>query len=520
MKKAIAGILTGTMLAATLLGGCAAEGEKGKNETKGEETVELSFWCSALYTPEETKKPQEEWMISKLIEEFEEENPGVTIDLTITDPSTETFSKFKAAAISKSGPDIINLWSGTYLFDLAQVLLPLNEYIPKEDREAITAWNAVQYNFEENGDILAYPVGINCGILLYNKELVKNAGLDFETDPPETTEEFADALEKIKQTGVIPLVQDAQNGSMIMHLAGYWWVQETGYDNLVKLGNGEDNPLGYRWIGIGGNYGIHGTNRPDSVGHYVSNGCVRMVEADVEKVFDKVEVGTEVQIMYNRLVIDKTFDGRVAYYIYPDGYDMQNLTVDFVKQGLKGYGIADFITDEAVAKSIELSNGQPNYVAGPVNIIFNGNKLPYKAVNYKNLIYVPVKALATTLNTPITMDNNLVKTQKGEADVSLYSNVAYMRLTDIANIFDYDYSLNKNLTEITLNKINEPNAITTENTNTQVKEIVVPKKQTDEKINLDGTVIEDTKQNINTVKQDNTKEKVDTKNSNSDVKSK
>lgn len=60
-----------------------------------------------------------------------------------------------------------------------------------------------------------------------------------------------------------------------------------------------------------------------------------MVEADVEKVFDKVEVGTEVKIMYNRLVIDKTFDGRVAYYIYPDGYDMQNLTVDFVKQGLK-----------------------------------------------------------------------------------------------------------------------------------------------------------------------------------------
>ena len=291
-------------------------------------------------------------------------------------------------------------------------------------------------------------------------------------------------------------------------------------DVSLVIPSGEDNPLGYRWIGIGGNYGIHGTNKPSSVGHYVSNGCVRMVEADVEKVFDKVDVGTEVQIIYNRLVIDKTFDGRVAYYIYPDGYNMQNLTVDFVKQGLKGYGIADFITDEAVAKSIELSNGQPNYVAGPVNIIFNGNKLPYKAVNYKNLIYVPVKALATTLNTPITMDNNLVKTQKGEADISLYSNVAYMRLTDIANIFDYDYSLNKNLTEITLNKINEPNAITTENTNTQVKEIVVPKKQTDEKINLDGTVIEDTKQNINTVKQDNTKEKVDTKNSNSDVKSK
>ena len=206
-------------------------------------------------------------------------------------------------------------------------------------------------------------------------------------------------------------------------------------------------------------------------------------EADVEKVFDKVKVGTEVQIMYNRLVIDKTFDGRVAYYIYPDGYDMQNLTVDFVKQGLKGYGIADFITDEAVAKSIELSNGQPNYVAAPVNIMFNGKKLNYKAVNYKNLIYVPVKALATTLNTPITMDNNLVKTQKGEADISLYSNVAYMRLTDIANIFDYDYSLNKNVTEITLNKITADKNVVDIPANTTNKEIVVPKKQTDEKIN-------------------------------------
>ena len=255
-------------------------------------------------------------------------------------------------------------------------------------------------------------------------------------------------------------------------------------DVSVVIPSGEDNPLGYRWSGIGGNYGIHGTNRPDSVGHYVSNGCVRMVEADVEKVFDKVEVGTEVQIMYNRLVIDKTFDGRVAYYIYPDGYDMQNLTVDFVKQGLKGYGIADFITDEAVAKSIELSNGQPNYVAAPVNIMFNGKKLNYKAVNYKNLIYVPVKALATTLNTPITMDNNLVKTQKGEADTSLYSNVAYMRLTDIANIFDYDYSLNKNVTEITLNKITADKNVVDIPANTTNKEIVVPKKQTDEKINL------------------------------------
>ena len=221
-------------------------------------------------------------------------------------------------------------------------------------------------------------------------------------------------------------------------------------DTSVVIASGPDNPLGFRWLGIGGNYGIHGTNNPSSVGHYVSNGCVRMVEADVEKVFDKVDVGTEVQIMYNRLVIDKTQDGRVAYYIYPDGYKMQELTVDFVKQGLAGYGIADFISEEYIAKSIEASNGLPNFVAAPVNIMYNNQKLAFKAVNYKNQIYVPVESLAKTLNTAVKIENSSAVTAKGSAPVELFSKKPYIHLTDISNIFAVGFSLNKNYTVATL----------------------------------------------------------------------
>lgn len=221
-------------------------------------------------------------------------------------------------------------------------------------------------------------------------------------------------------------------------------------DTSVVIASGPDNPLGFRWLGIGGNYGIHGTNNPSSVGHYVSNGCVRMVEADVEKVFDKVDVGTEVQIMYNRLVIDKTQDGRVAYYIYPDGYKMQELTVDFVKQGLAGYGIADFISEEYIAKSIEASNGLPNFVAAPVNIMYKGSKLNFKAVNYKNQIYVPVESLAKTLNTAVKIENGSAVTAKGSAPVELFSKKPYIHLTDISNIFAVGFSLNKNYTVATL----------------------------------------------------------------------
>lgn len=251
-------------------------------------------------------------------------------------------------------------------------------------------------------------------------------------------------------------------------------------DTSVAISSGPDNPLGYRWLGIGGNYGIHGTNKPSSVGHYVSNGCVRMVEADVEKLFDKVDVGTEVQIMYNRLVIDKTQDGRVAYYIYPDGYNMQNLTVDFVKQGLAGYGIADFVSDDYVAKSIEASNGLPNFVAAPVNLMYNGKKLDFKAVNYKNLTYVPVENLAKTLNTAVKVENNNATTAKGSATVELFSKKPYIRLTDISNIFDINFTLNKNYTVATLTPITanvvEP---------TQINEVV------DEKDEQDTTVKQD-----------------------------
>lgn len=57
--------------------------------------------------------------------------------------------------------------------------------------------------------------------------------------------------------------------------------------------------LGSRWLGLdipGGVYGIHGTNNPGSIGGYVSNGCIRMHNKDVEELFPLVEIGTPVGI--------------------------------------------------------------------------------------------------------------------------------------------------------------------------------------------------------------------------------
>jgi LysM repeat protein len=56
------------------------------------------------------------------------------------------------------------------------------------------------------------------------------------------------------------------------------------------------NPLGERWIDIGDSYGIHGTIEPDSIGKNESRGCIRMLNSEVEEVYDFLVIGSEVKI--------------------------------------------------------------------------------------------------------------------------------------------------------------------------------------------------------------------------------
>ncbi len=56
------------------------------------------------------------------------------------------------------------------------------------------------------------------------------------------------------------------------------------------------NPLGERWIDLGDSYGIHGTIDPNSIGKSKSRGCIRMLNNDVEEVYDFLGVGSVVKI--------------------------------------------------------------------------------------------------------------------------------------------------------------------------------------------------------------------------------
>ena len=63
------------------------------------------------------------------------------------------------------------------------------------------------------------------------------------------------------------------------------------------MAGGPGNPLGARAMYLGATvYRIHGTNQPETIGHAVSSGCFRLVNADVIDLYDRVPVGTKVII--------------------------------------------------------------------------------------------------------------------------------------------------------------------------------------------------------------------------------
>ena len=92
-------------------------------------------------------------------------------------------------------------------------------------------------------------------------------------------------------------------------------------------GSDSRNPLGKRWLGLntngtyGDTYGIHDNNNESSIRKYVSQGYVRMHNAEIEKLYDKVQVGTPVAITYSY----KSFVDLTNVYGYKfKGYKLKN----------------------------------------------------------------------------------------------------------------------------------------------------------------------------------------------------
>ena len=65
----------------------------------------------------------------------------------------------------------------------------------------------------------------------------------------------------------------------------------------VIPGGSPKNPMGAAAMTLsGGQYAIHGTNAPGSIGGFVSYGCIRMFNHDVVDLYSRVSMGTTVVV--------------------------------------------------------------------------------------------------------------------------------------------------------------------------------------------------------------------------------
>ena len=65
---------------------------------------------------------------------------------------------------------------------------------------------------------------------------------------------------------------------------------------IINKAPNPGGPYGAMWMGLSEpHYGIHGTNEPQSIGEYVSKGCIRMHNSDVIELSKIVPIGTTVE---------------------------------------------------------------------------------------------------------------------------------------------------------------------------------------------------------------------------------
>jgi len=130
--------------------------------------------------------------VNKLADQFEQANPGVTVNVE-EEPEGGAFEALIAAG---NQPDVIVASFGPQIGRLAaqEAVVPLEDMPGASELFAQIEPAAVQEIYGHNYYV---PIGADVTLMIYNKQLFEEAGLDPEV-PPATWDEFLAAAEKIQ----------------------------------------------------------------------------------------------------------------------------------------------------------------------------------------------------------------------------------------------------------------------------------------------------------------------------------
>lgn len=125
----------------------------------------------------------------------------------------------------------------------------------------------------------------------------------------------------------------------------------------MEVPPGPKNPLGKYWIQLSLNgYGIHGTNRPGSIGKKISLGCIRLFPENIEWLFARVKIGIPVKII-NMPVKFGMREGVLYVELHRNGLTLAELEKETLR--IKEEKAYDKIDNDILRDAIKKASGIP-----------------------------------------------------------------------------------------------------------------------------------------------------------------
>lgn len=152
---------------------------------------------------------------------------------------------------------------------------------------------------------------------------------------------------------------------------------------------GPDNPLGPYWLGLNiKGYGIHGNNNPFSIGYWVSNGCVRLKNEEIEYLFENLPIGTPVEIIYDPALLKKNKD-RIWLELYADIYNLIPDMKRYVYRAVQAQYPFFRLHEEGLWRLI--GEHRPVLIEIPemVEVYPDGESYAFKGFFWKDQVYLP-----------------------------------------------------------------------------------------------------------------------------------
>jgi len=207
----VAGVLTGTAVMVALAG-CAASGNDGDADSGGDVTIEFAQWW-------EPELP--DGALRGLIDKFEDENPGIKVEL-LSGPYASTKEQLFAGAAAGTMSDVVGL-DGAWVNDFSKqgAIADLTALMSEQGYDDSELASQIQVD----GKTRMIPV-VNFVYPMYtNDALLSDAGV---SAPPSNRTEFAEAADKITALGngvygtALPLSMETPSGIQNQIMSWVW----------------------------------------------------------------------------------------------------------------------------------------------------------------------------------------------------------------------------------------------------------------------------------------------------------